>query len=161
MLVVSDTSPLSYSVLIGVDHILPKLFGEIVIPAAVLGELKHPGAPQQIQAWIRSIPDWLIVRGNPEHIRREFASLDPGEAAALELASVLKANLVLIDERLGTLAARSAGLQTTGLVGVLERAHKEKLISLGDALRNLRAVGCHLSPAFLEVVAKRNGITLD
>ncbi len=101
------------------------------------------------------------MRDNPQQIRREFALLDPGEAAALELASTLKANLVLIDERLGTLAAQSAGLQTTGLIGVLERAHRQKLVTLGDALRNLRAAGCHLSPAFLQAVAKRNGITLD
>ncbi len=57
MLVISDTSPLSYSILIGVDHILPKLFGEIVIPAAVMSEynilmrrnkFKHGHAPHPI-----------------------------------------------------------------------------------------------------------------
>ena len=40
MIVVSDTSPLNYFVLIDLQHILPELFERILIPAAVRDELQ-------------------------------------------------------------------------------------------------------------------------
>ena len=40
MIVVSDTSPLNYLVLIDLQHILPELFERILIPAAVREELQ-------------------------------------------------------------------------------------------------------------------------
>ena len=40
MIVVSDTSPLNYLVLIDLQHILPDLFERILIPAAVRDELQ-------------------------------------------------------------------------------------------------------------------------
>ena len=39
MIVVSDTSPLTALLTIGEAHILPQLFGEVIIPQAVRGEL--------------------------------------------------------------------------------------------------------------------------
>ena len=41
MIVVSDTSPLNYLVLIEVDRLLPDLFGQVTAPPAVLAELQH------------------------------------------------------------------------------------------------------------------------
>ena len=40
MIVVSDTSPLNYLVLIEFQHILPELFERILIPEAVRQELQ-------------------------------------------------------------------------------------------------------------------------
>ena len=37
MIVVSDTSPLNYLVLLGVEQVLPKLFGEVLVQPAVIG----------------------------------------------------------------------------------------------------------------------------
>jgi predicted nucleic acid-binding protein len=45
-IVVADTSPVHYLVLIGEVEILPALFEKIVVPTAVLDELVHPGAPE-------------------------------------------------------------------------------------------------------------------
>ncbi len=42
MIVVSDTSPLNYLVLIGAIDVLPKLFGEVYAPPAVIQEFQHP-----------------------------------------------------------------------------------------------------------------------
>jgi predicted nucleic acid-binding protein len=50
MIVVSDTSPLNYLVLIQRAEILPSLFGRIIAPPAVMGELQHPGAPTVVHA---------------------------------------------------------------------------------------------------------------
>src|SRR6266550_3355605 len=53
MIVVSDTSPLTALLTVGQSEILPRLFGEVVIPKAVETELlrSHP-----------TLPDWLQVR---------------------------------------------------------------------------------------------------
>ena len=54
MIVVSDTSPLTALFTVGEADLLPKLFHEVIIPEAVLGELlrSHP-----------SLPGWLRVEG--------------------------------------------------------------------------------------------------
>jgi predicted nucleic acid-binding protein len=42
MIVVSNTSPLNYLILIEAIDILPRLFGTLAIPSAVCQELQHP-----------------------------------------------------------------------------------------------------------------------
>jgi predicted nucleic acid-binding protein len=46
--VVSDTTPLHYLILIGRDSVLKKLYGQVIVPPAVLQELGHPAAPPAI-----------------------------------------------------------------------------------------------------------------
>lgn len=56
MIIVSDTSPINYLVLIQEIELLPKLFGEVVIPQAVLDELKQTGTLEAVKNWIDSKP---------------------------------------------------------------------------------------------------------
>jgi predicted nucleic acid-binding protein len=42
MRVVADTAPLRYLVVLGHVDLLPALFGQILTPPAVAGELHHP-----------------------------------------------------------------------------------------------------------------------
>ena len=42
MIVVADTSPLNYLVLLGKPDILPKIYGRVVVPTGVVAELSHP-----------------------------------------------------------------------------------------------------------------------
>jgi hypothetical protein len=51
MIVVYDTSPRNYLVLIRVDHVLPALFGRVFVPPAVLQELRHVKAPSEVSSW--------------------------------------------------------------------------------------------------------------
>lgn len=46
MTVISNTSPLNYLALIGLQDILPALFGRVLIPEAVWHELSSSGAPR-------------------------------------------------------------------------------------------------------------------
>ena len=41
MIAVSDTSPICYLILIGEIDIIPKLYSQVVVPAAVITELVH------------------------------------------------------------------------------------------------------------------------
>ncbi len=62
MIVLSDTSPLNYLLLIGHVEILPAIFGGLIIPEAVAAELTHARAPDVVRHWIASPPAWCQVR---------------------------------------------------------------------------------------------------
>jgi len=46
--VIADTSPLNYLILVDAVHILPRLFGRVMIPDLVLRELTGEGAPKDV-----------------------------------------------------------------------------------------------------------------
>jgi len=62
MIVVSDTSSLNYLILTDYEDVLPTLFGQIIIPQAVLNELQHARTPEKIKNWVSTKPTWLEVR---------------------------------------------------------------------------------------------------
>ena len=66
MIVISDTSPICYLVLIGYIDVLPALFGSITIPHTVKEELQHPMAAPAIHQWTANSPTWFQVRQAPE-----------------------------------------------------------------------------------------------
>ena len=78
MIVVSDTSPLNYLVLIQMDHLLPALFGHVLIPGAVDAELRSDKAPEQLRQWLAEPLPWLEVQAAPP-IHPELMKLDAGE----------------------------------------------------------------------------------
>jgi predicted nucleic acid-binding protein len=69
-LVVADTGPLNYLVLIGDIELLPKLFGRVLAPQAVCDELADRDAPAAVRAWAAQRPAWLEVRARMTRRRR-------------------------------------------------------------------------------------------
>jgi predicted nucleic acid-binding protein len=59
MIIVSDTSPINYLILIGQIDCLPQLFKHLIIPEAVYLELLDVAAPSLVQRWIGSPPNFL------------------------------------------------------------------------------------------------------
>lgn len=53
--VVADTSPLNYLILIGAVEVPPGLHGRICVPAEVVAELNAAGAPAEIAEWLPSM----------------------------------------------------------------------------------------------------------
>ena len=60
MIVVADAPPLNYLVLIEETGILKTLYGRVVIPFEVYGELMSSGAPARVAKWMRPYPDGLM-----------------------------------------------------------------------------------------------------
>ena len=98
MIVVSDTSPLNYLVLIDLQHILPELFERILIPAAVPDELQSASAPEAIARFMAAAPAWLEIR-QVSDVDPKLQHLDRGGREAITLAASLSVGSVLIDER--------------------------------------------------------------
>ena len=155
MIVVSDTSPLNYLVLISAIHVLPQLFGEIHVPSQVLQELQHPSTPASVKQWVQSTPTWLVVR-NPSTIPAALSVLDAGEAHAIALAQELHASGVLIDERKGRRIAKEFGFKTLGTVTILELAAQQKLLDLRNALIALKATSFHISDDLIKDAIARS-----
>ncbi len=97
MIVVSDTTPLNYLILIDSVHVLPALFGRVYAPSAVMIELAHPKTPEAVRGWASRSPEWLTVQDPMQ--TDPGLKLGPGEAAAIALAEELKADWILLDER--------------------------------------------------------------
>jgi predicted nucleic acid-binding protein len=135
--VVADTTPLHYLVLIGQAEVLRSLFGEVMIPEAVLDELQHPNAPPAITAWLQSPPQWLSVE-KVGHVD-ESIQLGRGEKEAISLAIERRVPIVLMDERRGRKAAEARGLLAVGTLNILDVAD-ERDIKLNAAPRDVRRV---------------------
>jgi predicted nucleic acid-binding protein len=130
MIVVSDTSPLNYLVLIDAVHVLPAIFRQVFIPEQVARELGDSGAPNEVQAWIAAPPDCLVVR-SPIQTQLNL-KLDPGEVQAIGLAEELRADHILIDEWAARTVAANRGLHVIGTLGVLNQAAERGLIDLSE-----------------------------
>jgi predicted nucleic acid-binding protein len=62
MRVIADNTPLRYLILLGYVDILPALYGQVILPRAVVTELQHPKTPPVVRAWIARPPAWIEVR---------------------------------------------------------------------------------------------------
>ncbi len=52
MIVIADTAPLHYLVLIDQDELLPALYTRVFLPEAVLRELSATSAPAKLTKWL-------------------------------------------------------------------------------------------------------------
>jgi predicted nucleic acid-binding protein len=159
MIVVSDTSPFNYLILLRAVQHMPSVLGDVVTPPAVLEELRSWGASEEVRQWAAQPPTWLRVL-EPRAIDPSLM-LGKGESAAISLALELRrhneAVYLLIDERSGRAAARRLGLSLLGTLTVLGEAGKLGLIDLPDAIERLRRTNFHAKPELFEEVLRLYG----
>jgi predicted nucleic acid-binding protein len=153
-LVIADSGPVNYLILIGEIDLLPRMFEKIALPLAVQAELADPRAPLRVRGWIATPPAWLEIHdtaGLPQ-----VSGLDEGETAAIALAEFLRADLLLIDERDGYRVARRKGLSVTGTLGVLDLAAEHGLIDFAQAITTLEQTTFRRPAALLEALLKKH-----
>ena len=87
-LIIADTGPINYLILIGSIDLLPVLFDKVILPSAVQAELIDPDAPPSVRSWIANRPAWLQVHETPKGQSGQASAkgLDEGETAAIALA---------------------------------------------------------------------------
>lgn len=147
MLVIADSSPLHYLLLLDQVNLLESLYGKVVIPTTVAVELSHANAPQVVREFIKNPPKWLVVQ--PTRVLLEINEVDEGERAAISLAIELGADLLLLDDLDGRRAAVGRGLKITGLVGILLKASEMELVEIKSVVSKLDRVGLYLSKNLL------------
>jgi len=149
-MVVCDTSPICYLILIGETGLLPQLFGSVTIPTGVKDELMAEQNHSLIQAWIAASPDWVTIQLAPQLIDNLPTKLGRGEREAISLAVSLQANLIIMDDWEARQAALSQGLTVTGLLGVLFRAGTEGLLDFPSAIGRLQQMSFRASPTLIQ-----------
>jgi predicted nucleic acid-binding protein len=147
MIVVTDTSPLNYLVLIRAVDVLPALFGAVIVPPAVVAELEHARTPEAVRQWVQAPPPWLDVR--PPTQPALPLDLGAGEVEVITLALELRAERVLLDDRRARRAASDLGLTVVGTLAVLAEAGQRGLVDLDQALQRLAATTFRIHPSVL------------
>lgn len=157
MIVVADTSPICYLILIDEIQLLGALFGTVHVPEAVAAELAHTAVPAPVAQFLREPPAWIEVQEiGAEEVPPVLTSLDDGEREAILLAQRLKADLLIADDKAARKTAESLGLRVTGTLGVLEAATRRGLLDLPRAVDRLRKTNFRVSPALLRSLLERN-----
>src|ERR1700693_838012 len=146
MIVVADTSPINYLILIEEIEILTKMYGRVVIPRAVREELLRPSAPEMIRNWMSQPPTWLEVHTPMNAPDASLTALDAGERDAIVLAGELKADQLIVDDRQGRRAGEKRGIAVIGTLGVIREAAILGLLDLRPALKRLEATSFHIAP---------------
>jgi len=104
-----------------------------------LAALTHPAGLERLPAALAD--GWLKVEPRVKLVPPPLPfPLDSGETAAIALASQLKADVLLMDEKRGREAARHCGLAVAGVLGELIQAkHAGWIPNVRDEIQRLRA----------------------
>ncbi|MFB2880157.1 DUF3368 domain-containing protein [Floridanema aerugineum] len=155
MIVISDTSPILYLLLINQLDLLPRLYSNLIIPDVVQAEMQATGAPIVLQDWIAKPPQWLEIRTVPPGNYAPLQRLQAGEQAAILLAQSLQADLLIVDDLAARQIAQQLGIKITGLLGILGEAGRRKWIDFPETLKQLlQTTNFRVSPQLVEDLLK-------
>lgn len=157
-IVVSNTTPLIALAWLDQLALIPALFGQLHIPQAVHDEIFYK--PEAIGTVELASTDWLIVHPvtNTLSVNLLRDQLDAGESEAIVLASELRAELLLIDERRGRRKALQYGLEVTGTLGILIRSRQLQLVGpLRPMLDKLRLLPFFVSQELYQQTLRHVG----
>lgn len=140
MRLVVDTGPVIALSKTGHVDLLPRLFDDIVIPAAVLGEIAKPGETRS-GSEIRN-RSWIVARAAATAARIELqksSDIAAGEAEAILIAAEAPdATILLIDERRARRVAIERGLHTLRTGALLVAAARRGLVQPDEVRQALR-----------------------
>ena len=156
MLVIADTSPMHYLVLIEYTAILPSLFGGVIIPPVVATELQRPRTPAPVRVWMASPPAWLEMRAPRQPLITTTVRLGVGEREALSLAQELHADLVLLDDLEAREEAERHTLAVMGTLRILELASQRGLLDFSAAITKLAATSFYMPAQLVQNMLARD-----
>jgi predicted nucleic acid-binding protein len=156
VIVVSNTTPLRYLIEIEQEQIIFALYGGCLIPQAVAEELTDQKAPTKIREWMENLPNWITIEEIAVQSAADLRILDPGERAAITLAETRKADLLLIDEKLGKRIAKERGIVTCGTLGIIKYASERNLINFKETIAKLQKTSFRFSSKLLAQISKQS-----
>jgi predicted nucleic acid-binding protein len=127
MKVVSNSSPLIVLYKCDMLPLLDKFFGQIIIPEAVRQEVIHNTKDLQQRKAIASCT-FIRTQKLPQEDISFSHKLDRAEAEALFLASTIKANYVLLDDKRAQKEAKLLGINYIPTFALLIKAAQSGII---------------------------------
>ena len=80
MIVIADTSPINYLVLIDAVEVLPALYGRVLVPPSVCAELQRARASDRVRTWIAQPPPGWRYAHRADLPTRNSPASTPGNA---------------------------------------------------------------------------------
>lgn len=160
MVVVADTSPLTALLHLNLIEILPELYGRVYIPHAVAGELNTLVGFGYDISFLNQSENFIVSEAGDRFIDEDwYTVLDLGEAEAIALAIELKAELLLIDEKLGKQLAEKKQIVCKGVIGILIEAKLKGLVKeIKPLLNELRSgLKFRLSASIVNLALEKAG----
>lgn len=144
---ITNATPLIHLARIGRLDLLRLVFGELLVPTAVVGEVR----PRIASALDAALAERWLVPATPLDTERtselEGELGGAGEAAVIALALEHADSLVVVDERAARRVCARLGLRTRGTLGVLLDAKKAQHVpNVRAALDALVGGGFWLDP---------------
>ena len=103
MIAVCDMGPLHYLVLIGCDHIFPRIFDRVITARVVIEqEMADPRTPEPVRRWAAHAPPWLEIL-EPKRVE-DIPALGKqgvrgdGDRAIISLAGEQGSDVVVTDD---------------------------------------------------------------
>ena len=129
MIVVADSGPLIHLSQVGLLHLIPALFDEVLVPRAVYQEVVIDGAGLPGSLELKAATWAKVVETSLEpQLSLLLNSLDPGEVAAISLAVATPGARLLIDDQAGRHIAKQLQLTVVGTLGLLLAAKQKHLL---------------------------------
>jgi predicted nucleic acid-binding protein len=150
MIVISDTSPLCYLLLIDLIDLLPEFYDLVLIPAKVRDELADLNSPSLVQHWISQPPTWLMIRSVELSEDLTSNELDAGEREAIALAKERQADLILLDDQAARVLAIQQGLAVVGILGILVKAGQQGKIDFPATIAQLQKTNFRASAKLIQ-----------
>jgi predicted nucleic acid-binding protein len=143
MMAVCDMGPLHYLVLIGCDHILPRMFERVITARVVIEqEMADPRTPEPVRRWAAAAPQWLEIL-EPQQVE-DIPSLGKpgvrgdGDRAIISLARELGAHVLVMDDAKARREAKKRGIKPLWMLEILDEAAERGLIDdLAERLEHL------------------------
>jgi len=143
MIAVCDMGPLQYLVLIGCDHILPRIFERVITARVVIEkEMSDPRTPEPVRRWAANPPQWLEILQPKQaedipSLGKEGVRGD-GDRAIISLALEKRADAVVMDDLKARRESKKRGIEPLWMLEVLDEAAERGLIDdLGEKLEQL------------------------
>jgi predicted nucleic acid-binding protein len=156
--IVCDTSAIQYLYQLELLHILPALADRVLVPPAVVDEVKV-GRASGVRLPDLADLDWLIVqRPISEAAVPLMTDLGPGEAEVLMLAIEQDEVIAVLDDALARRVASTLDLPFTGTLGLLLDAKQAGLVpAVGPLLDRLQALRFRLAPDTRQTILELAG----
>jgi len=155
---ICNTSPLQYLFQVDLLDLLPSLYGEVIVPEAVLVEIADGRRQGVVLPDIESLPWAQVGRAKEQALLPILTDLGPGEREVLALAVERPGSLALLDDRLARRYALHLGLKFTGTLGILLLAKRGgRLRAVAPVLDELDRRGFRLDAGTRSVVLKLSG----
>ncbi len=149
-----NTSPMQYLYQIGRLEFLPALFREVRVGGTVAAELAA-GVRKGVALPNIGELSWVTVRHKADY---GFPGLGKGEAETIALGLSEENALLVMDDADGRKAAKAAGLQVIGTLGVLLRAKDRGLINaVAPSMAQLEGAGLWVGAGVRDAVLTKAG----